>query len=100
MVSIATPDSGAIVPGDRGTDDSLDSGPVEGWPGATATWTGWRDARAERLRRRVLEVRVAALEAALERERRRRAEVVSHYEQVLSTRDGVDSPVFSWTARP
>jgi hypothetical protein len=46
----------------------------------------------------VLEVRVATLEAKLERSRQRRSAVIEHYEQLLDERGGSTShPVFSWT---
>jgi hypothetical protein len=43
-----------------------------------------------------LELQVAALEAALDRARRRRELVVNHYERVLEGREGGESPAFSW----
>lgn len=57
-------------------------------------------ARLERLRRLVLELRVAALEAKLERARRRRAAVIEHYEELLEEQQSsADRPAFSWLGR-
>lgn len=99
MVSLASSDSGASAAGDRGTDDDQKPGALEVVPVDPPAGSEWFDVRAERLRRHVLEARVAALEAALSRSRRRHDAVVARYEQVLSTREDVEAPHFSWTAR-
>jgi hypothetical protein len=71
------------------TDPSVE--PVERVSGAGTA--GTRPPAHDRIR---LQLRVAALEVALARARRRRARVVEHYERVLDRREGDGSPEFSW----
>lgn len=78
----------SVEPAD-GTDLSVE--PVERVAGADQGIP--RGAAFERLR---LQLRVAALEAALARARRRRALVVEQYERALERRETGDSPEFSW----
>lgn len=85
---------------------------VEVEPVATLPGTASRidqlplEARVERLRRLTLELRVAGLQAELDRARQRQDRVIERYEQVLAEREqsgddgsACDAPVFSWLTR-
>jgi hypothetical protein len=75
----------AVLDGTDGTDLSVE--PVERIAG------GAREGAHDRCR---LRLRVAALEAALARARRRRSLVVEQYERTLDRHEGGESPDFSW----
>lgn len=102
MVQRMQPDPSSAVASQgeaAGSGDDLEVEPVATLAGDTSRIADMPpEARVERLRRVALELQVTALEAELERARRRQDLVIEQYENVLARQSDEDDshPVFSW----